>query len=153
MEISSISNKSIIPENDKLKLYFDDNLTVDEMKERVKKTNMSERTYVKTNNPNSTTDKSDCNTLKPMEISSISNKSIVPENDKFKLYFDDNLTMDEMEERINSLLGITAIVESLIVFSLIIVIITSLPIIPTIVQPRMSVDVKKTSKLKVQNEM
>ena len=114
---------------------------------------MSERTHVKTNNPNSTTDKSDCNTLKAMEISSISNKSIVPENDKLKLYFDDNLTMDEMKERINSLLAISAIVESLIVFSLIIVIITSLPIIPTIVQPRMSVEVKKTSKLKVQNKM
>ena len=54
-----------------------------------------------------------------------------------------------MEERINFLLGITAIVQILIVFLLTIAIITSLPRIPTIFQPRIPVEANRTSKLKL----
>ena len=68
--------------------------------------------------------------------------------DELRMVFDENLTMDEMKERINSILTITAIAEILTIFILIIVIIAFLPRIPTIVQPRMSVEAKRTSKLK-----
>ena len=74
--------------------------------------------------------------------------SIIYNFDELRMVFDENLTMDEMKERINSILTVTAIVEILTIFILIIVIIAFLPRIPTIVQPRMSVEAKRTSKLK-----
>ena len=74
--------------------------------------------------------------------------SIIYNFDELRMVFDENLTMDEMKERINSILTVTAIVEILTIFILIIVVETSLPRIPTIVQPRMSVEAKRTSKLK-----
>ena len=72
----------------------------------------------------------------------------VPESNKIKLEINDDLTVDEMKKRINFLLAITAIVQILITFPLIIAIITSLPRIPTIYQPRIPVEAKRTSKLK-----
>ena len=75
-------------------------------------------------------------------------KSIIYNFDELRMVFDENLTMDEMKERINLILTVTAIVEILSIFILLIVVETSLPRIPTIVQPRMSVEAKRTSKLK-----
>ena len=83
------------------------------------------------------------------KMSSISNVSVVPENKEIKLEFDDNLTVDEMEERINNLLIIAASVLILIKFSLIVGIINSLPRIPRIVQPLIPVEANRTSKLKI----
>ena len=68
---------------------------------------------------------------------------------EIKLEFDDNLTVDEMAERINNLLVISASVLILIKFSLIVGIINSLPRIPRIVQPRIPVEANRTSKLKI----
>ena len=88
--------------------------------------------------------------IKPIrsnKISTISNGSIEPENN-FKLNFTDTLTRDEMEERINIILAILAgFVQILIILPLIIGIISSLPGIPTVVQPRISGN--RTSKLKL----
>ena len=83
------------------------------------------------------------------KMSSISNVSVVPENKEIKLEFDDNLTVDEMAERINNLLVISASVLIIIKFSLIVGIINSLPRIPRIVQPRIPVEANRTSKLKI----
>ena len=80
------------------------------------------------------------------KVSSNSNGSIVPEKD-LKLEFVDTLTRDEIEERINLILAILAgIVQILIILPLFVGILSSLPGIPTEVQPR--IPVERTSKLK-----
>ena len=90
--------------------------------------------------------------IKPIgsnKISTISNSSIEPENN-FKLDFVDTLTRDEMEERINIILSILAfLVQILMILPLIIGIISSLPGIPRVVQPRIPVEGNRTSKLKL----
>ena len=80
------------------------------------------------------------------KVSSNSNSSIVPKKD-LKLEFVDTLTRGEIEERINLILAIlAAIVQILIILPLFVGIITSLPGIPTVVQPRIPVERNRTSK-------
>ena len=90
--------------------------------------------------------------IKPIgsnKISTISNGSIEPENN-FKLDFVDTLTRDETEDRINIILAIlAAIAQILIILPLIVGIISSLPGIPRVVQPRIPVEENRTSKLKL----
>ena len=90
--------------------------------------------------------------IKPIgsnKISTVSNGSIEPENN-LKLDFVDTLTRDEMEDRINIILAIlAAIVQILIILPLIVGIISSLPGIPRVVQPRIPVEENRTSTLKI----
>ena len=89
--------------------------------------------------------------IKPIgsnKISTVSNGSIEPEKN-LKLDFVDTLTRDEMEERINIILAIlAAFLQILIILPLIVGIISSLPGIPRVVQPRIPVEGNRTSKLK-----